>query len=197
MSILSAPAIAAERKSGNIVIEPYDPAQLNNTSYDVRLGKWYFMEKSKGFFHPEDISGWEGPYEIPSVLRLEPGECFLMHTQEFIGGVRDITTMIKAKSTTGRHNISVCMCAGWGDIGFANRWTLEVKNHSRPNPAFLKVGQRIAQIVFMRTTPLGDFPDYLKTGRYALDVRGKTYEELEKAWIPEMMLPQAERLKGE
>jgi dCTP deaminase len=48
----------------------------------------------------------------------------------------------------GRNFIEVCKCAGWGDIGYINRWTMEITNNSRYYSIPLVVGRRIAQIVF-------------------------------------------------
>src|SRR5690348_8641441 len=44
--------------------------------------------------------------------------------------------------------ISVMQCAGWGDIGYVNRWTMEITNNSRHYSIPLVVGRRCAQIVF-------------------------------------------------
>jgi len=38
MAILSGKQILKQRKLGNIVIEPFDPASLGENSYDLRLG---------------------------------------------------------------------------------------------------------------------------------------------------------------
>jgi hypothetical protein len=33
-----------------------------------------------------------------------------------------VTTMMKARSSLGRNFIEICKCAGWGDVGYINRW---------------------------------------------------------------------------
>ena len=50
----------------------------------------------------------------------------------------------------GRSNITICRDAGWGDIGFISRWTLEITNNNRC-PLILPVGKRIGQIIFFYT----------------------------------------------
>ena len=38
---------------------------------------------------------------------------------------------MQARSSLGRSYIEVCKCAGMGDVGFCNRWTMEITNNSR------------------------------------------------------------------
>ena len=41
---LSNKTIKEEIAKGNIVISPYEESNLNTSSYDVRLGEYYFRE---------------------------------------------------------------------------------------------------------------------------------------------------------
>jgi dCTP deaminase len=111
------------------------------------------------------------------VILLNPGETILCHTQEFIGARRGATTMMKTRSSLGRNFIETCKCAGWGDVGYVSRWTMEVTNIS----SFivpLVVGMRVAQIVFFPVEGVsGDYES--NGGKYA--GRGP--------WDPSMMLP--------
>ena len=93
--------------------------------------------------------------------------------------------MMKARSSMGRSFISVCKCAGWGDVGYVNRWTMEIQNTSNKYYIPLVVGRRIAQLVFFETGPI-EGKDYADGGKYQT---GKTLAELKKNWKPEMMLP--------
>lgn len=84
-----------------------------------------------------------------------------------------------------RSFIEVCKCAGWGDVGYVNRWTMEITNNSSRYHIPLVVGRRIAQIVFFETGPILA-SDYAKEGKY------QTSDELEvikASWVPEMLLP--------
>ncbi len=99
------------------------------------------------------------------IILLEPGETILAHTNEFIGGKHHITTMMKARSSLGRNFIEVCKCAGWGDVGYTNRWTMEITNNSSHYSIPLVVGRRIAQIIFFETGPIIN-DNYTKTGKY-------------------------------
>jgi dCTP deaminase len=92
---------------------------------------------------------------------------------------------MKARSSTGRQFIEVCKCAGWGDVGYVNRWTMEITNNSKNYIIPLVVGRRIAQIIFFETGPIRE-RDYTKTGKYASSTN---LADLKKSWKPEMMLP--------
>jgi dCTP deaminase len=213
---LSDKKILEEMKRGDIVIYPFDQAQLATSSYDVTLGEYYFREQPTKYNHSlyniwskshmEHVWGadkveravtakkafekynfdYEGIHEDDKVIILRPGETILAHTNEFIGGKDHITTMMKARSSMGRNFIEVCKCAGWGDVGYVNRWTMEITNNSKNYIIPLVVGRRIAQIIFFETGPILA-KDYTTTGKYA----GSTnIKELQKSWKPESMLPQ-------
>jgi deoxycytidine triphosphate deaminase len=119
------------------------------------------------------------------VILLEPGETILAHTQEFIGGRGTVTTMMKARSSMGRDFINVCKCAGWGDVGYTNRWVMEISNASQHYIIPLVVGRRIAQIVFFDVGPIAA-GSYIKDGKYQ---QTDDVAKLKKTWKPEMMLP--------
>jgi dCTP deaminase len=109
------------------------------------------------------------------IIILSPGELILCHTNEYVGTRNYYTTTIQSKSTCGRIGLTICKDASCGSIGYVNRWTLEVENHSKSD-IVLKVGQRIAQIIFWRTGPCTN--DYSKTGSYK-----------DSEWTPLCMLP--------
>lgn len=118
------------------------------------------------------------------VIVLAPGENILGHTEEFIGGDKKISTAMHARSSLGRSHLTVCRCAGWGDPGYFNRWTMEITNNSRENPLLLVVGMRVAQIVFWEVQPVET--GYGQTGKYQT---GEDLQGVKKRWSSESMLP--------
>ncbi len=210
---LSDRRILQKMKAGNIVIEPFDRDNLNTSSYDVRLGTYFFreqrLERFDSVFDPwnkDDVERvWGSPHEagfaedvLPSgklnqggivsgdrVIVISPGETILANTEEFIGGRNTVTTMMQARSTVGRCFIEVCKCAGWGDVGYVNRWAMEITNNSRHYAIPLRSGMRIAQIVFIETGPIIG-PDYSSGGKYQ---KTTSIDELRANWEPTMMLP--------
>ena len=211
---LSDKKILAGMKDGSVVIEPFDRKNLATSSYDVTLGEYYYDEQPVPHFlnlfniydksHVDRVWGTKAKRAEPAkkvferfrmefaniapddkVILLPPGETILAHTEEFIGGREHITTMMKARSSLGRSFISVCKCAGWGDVGYTNRWTMEITNSSQHYYIPLVVGRRIAQIVFFETGPILS-EGYSKGGKYQTDV---SVARLKKSWKPHMMLP--------
>ncbi len=128
--------------------------------------------------------GFYGIEPTDLVIWIAPGQTILCHTREFIGGRSCITTEMKARSSLGRVFIEVCKCAGMGDVGYINRWTMEVTNNSIYYHVPLVVGRRIAQIVFFEVEPLSE--DYAREGKYQTDA---DLWALRNAWRPEDMLP--------
>lgn len=131
----------------------------------------------------------EGIQANERIIMLEPGETILGHTIEFIGGADNtITTKMHARSSMGRSYIEVCKCAGMGDIGFCNRWTMEITNNSQSQKIPLVVGMRIGQLVFFETEGVGEeiFSAYKASRKYQSST---DLIEMVKSWHPEMMKP--------
>jgi dCTP deaminase len=211
---LSDKKIMEEMKRGDIIISPFNSANLSTSSYDVTLGEYFFAEQPPKHFenlyniydkkHVDRVWGLK-PHRAKSakevlkdykfdftgispndkIILLAPGETILAHTNEFIGGKNHITTMMKARSSLGRSFIEVCKCAGWGDVGYINRWTMEVTNNSAHYYIPLVVGRRIAQLIFFETGPIAG-ADYTATGKYNTSTN---LTQLKKEWQPTMMLP--------
>lgn len=217
MSLLSNKYIKEYMKEGEIIIEPYNENNLNTSSYDVRLGEYYFKEKDPAknmesslynIYSKKDVyriwsdkpkkakpySYYKNKGEIKElknvkdedlIIILKPGENILAHTQEYIGGVKRTTTMMKSRSSMGRNNFEVCKCSGMGDVGYYSRWTMEIKNNSKYYTIPLVVGRRVAQILFFDVKNTTG-KSYNKEGKY------QTYdniEEIKKNWSPYDMLP--------
>lgn len=214
--LLSRNAILRHWKEGNIVIDPFDERKLKTVSYDVSLGEWFWREGHPdgratlhNLYDEESTKRvWQGPYQAegahevssrldvelanikPSdkIILLRPGETILAHTEEFIGGRDKAVAKMYARSSMGRNFIEVCKDAGWGDVGYFNRWTMEVTNNSQHFIIPLVVGRRVGQMVFYEVEPVNASPDYVKEGgKYQ---RSQDLEELKKSWSPHQMIPQ-------
>lgn len=192
MGVMSGRQIIVARDRGQIVIEPFDQENVNGASVDVTLGPFFYRISNDrlGVFDPYDQESVErqfgDPQRADSVIVLKPGERILGHTNEFVGFREGGTTQMAARSTWGRNGISVCLCAGWGDPGYFNRWTMEIQNHNRQT-TLLRVNTRIAQIVFHEMSD-GDVSGYDLDGKYQ-DAYG--IATLMSTWVPSMMLPKA------
>lgn len=211
---LSDKKILETMKKGDIIITPFNKEHLATSSYDVTLGEYFFSECPPKHFqnifniyekdHVDHVWGIEPKraklakevfkdYKFTfnnikptdKIILLAPGETILAHTNEFIGGKNHITTMMKARSSLGRSFIEVCKCAGWGDVGYVNRWTMEITNNSNHYYIPLVVGRRIAQIVFFETGEILE-KDYASSGKYQTTT---DIEKMKKNWNPMSMLP--------
>jgi len=213
-SLLSDKAILRHREQGTIIIEPFCRENLSTSSYDVTLGPYYYRETHRdpgtiGIYNPyseamvhtiwgdyhtaEKHSEWTARTGIKlenidadeQIIWLSPGETILGHTDEYIGGRKTVTTMMKARSSLGRNFIEVCKCAGWGDVGYTNRWTMEITNNSQHYSIPLVVGRRVAQIVFFECEGICA-SSYESDGKYQST---HCVEELKLNWKPTDMLP--------
>ena len=203
--VLSDRDIKREITAGNIVLHDPDRdcmGNIQNCSVDITLGKYFYRNnKAIPVLNPwsaEHVKSYWGNVQEASVasaenaaelalnegqsyILLQPGESILGHTREFVGGCHHITTMIKARSSLGRNNITICRDAGWGDISFISSWCLEITNNGT-SPIVLPIGARVGQIIFFYT----GVSDTVYKGKYQT---GNGIEEIVKNWSPEMMLP--------
>lgn len=212
--LLSRPEIVKHMERGSIVIEPFNEKNLKTTSYDVTLGEWFWREthpSGRATIHNMYDKGstdlvWSGPHQAElasevkkrmnlkelvniddrhKVILLGPGETILGHTLEFIGGKDICVAKMYARSSLGRNFIEVCKDAGWGDIGYINRWTMEITNNSQHFTIPLVVGRRIAQMVFYEVKEgAGDYA--AEAGKYQT---AQDIETLKRIWSPDMMTP--------
>ncbi len=195
------------REMGAVVIEPFREEALNPNSYDLTLGPYVARYKwRRDSLRPADTTGADGfvieDYRAKGEFKIRAGESMLCHTNEFIGGTSiesgdyspahgkrmpeavAINTQMRATSTAGRWGLTACRCAGHGDVGYTNRWTLEVQNNS-PHDIMLPVGAIICQLVFFRvSTP--DRTYQRASGNYQ---QVRDINVVMKEWTPEQMLP--------
>lgn len=157
---LTGSAIREAIERGDILIDPFNPAQLNPNSYDLRLSPYVVQ------YTDEILDAAKAPklrhYEIcKRGLVLLPGELYLMSTVE-----RTATGLyvpcVEGRSSTGRLGISVHETAGFGDVGFDGTWTLEV---SVKRPVRIYAGMRICQVFFETCTEIKEPGDRYK-GKY-------------------------------
>lgn len=203
--VLSDIQIKQEIKKDNLFIHPFQKNNLSNSSYDVTLGHNYYRASAPEYLLPwddESVNDYWGMPQYANMIEseqeekkiklpmgtryilLEPGELILAHTNEFIGGYNNITTMMKARSSMGRVGISICKDAGWGDVGYVNRWTMEISNFSASKIP-LVVGSRVAQIVFFYTGEVSK--KYDETGAY--QIKYENVDKLVEQWTVCDMLP--------
>ena len=141
-----------------IVIEPYDPARLNPNSYNLSLAPELLV-------YENEVLDMKTPnparrIEIPEEgLLLEPGRLYLGRTNEFTRTDRYVP-MLEGRSSTGRLGLFIHVTAGFGDVGFAGYWTLEI---FCVQPIRIYPNVEICQIYYH--TIEGDYDPYI-SGKY-------------------------------
>ena len=122
--ILSGKEILKNVESKDIIIEPFDKSRVNPNSYNLTLSDELLV-------YENDLLDMKIPNEtrlikIPEEgLVLEPNKLYLGRTNEFTK-TEKFVPMLEGRSSTGRLGLFIHVTAGFGDIGFAGYWTLEI-----------------------------------------------------------------------
>jgi dCTP deaminase len=115
--ILTGSAIKTGVETGEIVISPFNAAQLNPNSYNYRLGRHLRFREDSG----ELVS-----VELPEAgFVLEPHRTYLGHTYETLGSDKYAMSLI-GRSSTGRLGLFLQVSADLGHTGSKHKWTLEI-----------------------------------------------------------------------
>lgn len=152
--MLSDQRILSEIRTGDLVIEPYDPKALQPASYDLTLDREILV--------PNGRTNWIDMANVPpghmvaetvgpQGVCLEQGDFILASTREVVKIGPRLLGRVEGKSSIGRLGLMVHITAGFIDPGFHGKITLEVVNLA-PWDITLYPGQRIAQIAFSELT---------------------------------------------
>lgn len=155
--ILTGQQIAAEVASGRIVIDPFQPSQLNPNSYNYRLGALLRIS-THGLQDARRETAFRDIEIPPSGLVLQPNQLYLGHTVEIIGSEFCVTSLI-GRSSLGRLGLFLQFAADLGQLGMIHQWTLEI---TVVQPLRVYPRMRIGQVSFWRP----DGPRTFYRGRY-------------------------------
>ncbi|MFD7732315.1 deoxycytidine triphosphate deaminase [Kitasatospora phosalacinea] len=172
--ILTGAAIAQAVRSGDIAIEPFDPARVSENAYDWRLG-----DQIRVCTGELDAAG-PGEFTehtIPaSGTVLLPGVLYLGVTLERTHSER-YAQLINGNHSTGSLGVWVHVSAPLGHVGHGIRWTLEIRV---ARPVRVYPGMTFGKIVFLTTQ--GRPASYQEAGLKYRDTRGvglsRLHEEL-------------------
>lgn len=149
--MLTAAEIMERITKGAITITPFDEMNLGANSYDLTLAEMWRLERKGFFIDPENPETWElTPLEfnVSGKYALHPGSLYLALTKEYCEAL-DTVPCIEGRSSYARLGVTVHQAAGFGDIGFCGRWTLEISVKER---VLLRPGIRICQVFFAEPT---------------------------------------------
>ena len=107
-----------------IIIQPFNKKKINPNSYNLSLHNELLVYET-------DVLDMKKPNPTRKIvipeqgLLLEPNKLYLGRTNEFTKTDKYVP-MLEGRSSTGRLGIFIHVTAGFGDIGFAGYWTLEI-----------------------------------------------------------------------
>lgn len=125
---------------------PYDAANVNPASIDLRVGGQY-------------IDLLTGTEHTMTSLTIVPGDAILATTIEYVKIPSNCIGTLYLKSSLARQGLDHAL-AGLCDCGFSGTLTLELHSH---RPITIYAGQRIIQLVLQYTA--GE-PEHTYSGRY-------------------------------
>ena len=182
--ILTGSKIIEEVENGNIHIKPYTPEHISVNSYDVTLSDKVitYTELNPNYNYAPigvhinnemgvmsrtgkslDVKEQNKTYNytIPDDgIVLYPGVLYLMQTNEECGSTV-YQPCYDGRSSMARLGIQSHISAGFGDVGFTNKWTLEV---TVVHPIRIYKNIRIGQVYFNKVD--GDIKLY--KGKYGV-----------------------------
>jgi dCTP deaminase len=121
--ILSGHEIAA-RLGGDIKIEPFSPEALNPNSYNLTLHDELLVYEELTLDMAKANRFRRIPIP-PEGIMLYPNQLYLGRTVERTE-THNLVPQIEGRSSVGRLGLFVHVTAGFGDVGFAGYWTLEM-----------------------------------------------------------------------
>lgn len=147
-----------KRLGQDIKIDPYREQQLNPNSYNLRLHDELLVYDT-----PVLDMKQPNPHHVIHIpeegIQLEPGRLYLGRTLEFTE-TKGLVPMLEGRSSVGRLGLFVHITAGFGDVGFAGFWTLEIMCAQAIR---IYAGVEICQIFYH--TVEGQYESYAK-GKY-------------------------------
>lgn len=154
--ILSDTTLKRMLQSGELLVEPITPEQIQPASIDLRLSD-HFLKVNENTLEVIRLDS-EMQYEElhQSEIVIPPHSFLLATTREYIRLPNDLTAFVEGRSSIGRIGLFI-QNAGWVDPGFEGTITLELYNANRL-PIRLQEGRRICQLVFARMDQVADRP---------------------------------------
>jgi dCTP deaminase len=108
----------------NIFIEPFCEKQLNPNSYNLKLFNEFLV-------YENEVLDMKLPNACKKIIIpdegfvLQPNKLYLGRTLEYTR-TENYVPMLEGRSSVGRLGLFIHITAGFGDVGFAGYWTLEI-----------------------------------------------------------------------
>ncbi len=132
-----------ERIGTDIVLDPFDPAQLNANSYDLLLHDELLVYEEV-VLDVKQANRYRRIHIPPTGLILSPSQLYLGRSVERTE-THNLVPMLEGRSSLARLGLFVHVSSGFGDVGFRGYWTLEM---FAVQPIRIYPGIRICQILY-------------------------------------------------
>ena len=132
-----------KRLGTDIEITPFNQSQLGPNSYNLCL-------HNKLLVYKDSILDMKQRNEVQELIIpqegmvIQPGQLYLGRTVEYTK-TDNLVPMLEGRSSIGRLGLFIHITAGFGDVGFAGYWTLEI---FCVKPIRIYPGVQICQIFF-------------------------------------------------
>lgn len=177
--LLSDRDLTAFLKSGELVVEPFEPSLVQPSSIDVRLDRFFRVFNNHLHTHIDPSVRQD---DLTTLVEVEDGQPFVLHPDEFVlASTLEVVTLgaglaarLEGKSSLGRLGLLVHSTAGFIDPGFSGAVTLELSNVASL-PIKLWPGMSIGQLcVFLLSSPAEHPYGTAETGSHYQGQRGPT-----------------------
>lgn len=160
--LLSDRDIRSAVDSGALGIEPFDPANIQPSSVDVRMDKFFRVFNNSKYTHIDPKLQQD---ELTSLVEVAEGESFVLHPGEFVLASTlekftlptDLAGRLEGKSSLGRLGLLTHSTAGFIDPGFSGYITLELSNVANL-PMTLWPGMKVGQLALFKMSSPAETP---------------------------------------
>ncbi len=152
------------RMGDDIQIDPFEPTRLNPNSYNLTLHDelMVYEEVVLDMAKANRVRRIQIPADG---IVLSPNQLYLARTVERTY-TRNLVPQIEGRSSVGRLGLFVHVTAGFGDVGFAGYWTLEM---FAVQPVRIYAGTEICQILYHEVT--GEIEEYCSKYQHNHDIQ--------------------------
>lgn len=160
--LLSDRDIRAAIDSGSLGIEPFEPGNVQPSSVDVRLDRFFRVFNNSKYTHIDPKLQQD---ELTSLVEVEEGDAFVLHPGEFVLASTlekftlpdNLAGRLEGKSSLGRLGLLTHSTAGFIDPGFSGYVTLELSNVANL-PMTLWPGMKVGQMAIFRMSSPAEVP---------------------------------------
>ncbi|EFK55486.1 dCTP deaminase [Corynebacterium genitalium ATCC 33030] len=160
--LLSDRDITTAISDGRLGIDPFDEANIQPSSIDVRMDNLFRVFNNSRYTH---IDPKQEMPDLTTMVEVEEGEPFVLHPGEFVLAATletfslpdDLAGRLEGKSSLGRLGLLTHSTAGFIDPGFSGHITLELSNVANL-PITLWPGMKVGQLALFKMSSAAETP---------------------------------------